>query len=392
MEFVLLGLGEGGEFESRRRGQVREVGARTAGDRVDDDAVGDRPAGAGEEGRGVLELVEPVDPDHPVLAHGRVDDLVGAGELAGVGGGGTRSGLGAADLHGDDGDALAGGPVGGEEEGAAVLESFDVTGDGADLGPSGEVRDEVGGLQVGLVAGGRPVGEADAQLLEGEDGPPLVAGLGDERDGGPFEVLAEAFEGVEVGVGAEEPEPGLAYGGGETFLRGGAGLAGLGEAGGEGDREPDFGGGQLLDDRQRVGDEEDGEVDGFGEGADGRDAVDPEHAGTGRVHGHDPGADPLGPGEQLPGDAGVGPPLGVGGADDGDGLGPEEPVEVGYGRVQRAPADVLVAGGGGDAVHDDRGRLAAGDHAGAETGGERAVSRSKHVFRPPFTHPYTADA
>ena len=80
------------------------------------------------------------------------------------------------------GTPRAGGPVGGEQEGAAVLEALDVAGDGADLGPLGEVGDEVGGLQIGLVAGGGPVGEADAEFLEGEDGAALVAGLGDQGD------------------------------------------------------------------------------------------------------------------------------------------------------------------------------------------------------------------
>ena len=75
-----------------------------------------------------------------------------------------------------------------------------------------------------------------------------------------------------------------------------------------------------------------------------------------------------------------GPALGVGGADHGDGLGPEEPVQVGHGRVQRTAADVEVVGRRWPAVYGRAGGLlAAGEHAGRrEVGGEGAVGRSKH--------------
>lgn len=165
-----------------------------------------------------------------------------------MGGGGAGAGLGAADLDGDDGDTAPGGPVGGEEEGAAVLEALHVCGDGAHLGAFGEVGDEVGGLQIGLVAGGGPVGEADAEFLEGEDGAALVAGLGDQGDRRAVQVVAEALEGVEVGVGAEQPQTvGAGHGGGQPLLRGGALRAGLGETGGEGDGELHLGLGQFVD-------------------------------------------------------------------------------------------------------------------------------------------------
>ncbi|CUM39282.1 hypothetical protein BN2537_7529 [Streptomyces venezuelae] len=39
-------------------------------------------------------------------------------------------------------------------------------------------------------------------------------------------------------------------------------------------------------------------------------------------------------------------------------------------------------------MHDADGLLAAGDHAGAEIGGEGAVSRSKHRSAPPSAHDY----
>src|SRR5690606_22963857 len=75
---------------------------------------------------------------------------------------------------------------------------------------SGGAGEEAGGLRGGRGPGGRPVGDADAALLEGEDRQPLVAGLGDRGDRGSFEAAPEALEGVEVGVGAEPPHPGSA--------------------------------------------------------------------------------------------------------------------------------------------------------------------------------------
>lgn len=175
VQFGLLGGAEGGQPQAGRGRQVGEVGAGATGDRIDGDALGGGLPGAGQQRRGVLQLVEPVHPDHTELPHRGVHDLVRAGELAGVRGGRPGAGLGAADLDGDDGHLVAGGAVGGQQKAAAVLEPFHICGDGADLGAGGEVGEEVGGLQIGLVAGGGPVRKADAQFLEAEDGTALVA-------------------------------------------------------------------------------------------------------------------------------------------------------------------------------------------------------------------------
>ncbi|EPH45746.1 hypothetical protein STRAU_1204 [Streptomyces aurantiacus JA 4570] len=59
------------------------------------------------------------------------------------------------------------------------------------------------------------MGQAYAEFLEREDGAALVSRLGDEGDGGAFEVVAELLEGVEVGVRAEQPQARAADGGGE---------------------------------------------------------------------------------------------------------------------------------------------------------------------------------
>ena len=351
--------------------------AGAAGDRVDDHAVGGGTTGAGQQGGRVLEFVETVDTDHPELPHRRVHHLVGAGQFAGVGGGGPCPGLGAADLDRDDGHPAPGRPVGGEQKGPSVLEPLDVTGDGPDLGALGEVGDEVRGLQVRLVAGGRPVGEPYAQLLEGEHGPPLVSRLRDQGDRGARQVVAEPLEGIQVGVGSEQSQPGPFHGRRQPRLRHRTGVAGLRVPGGEGDGELHLGLGQFPDHRQRIADEQHREVDLLGQVGDGGGAAQSEDVFPGRMHGIEPCADPLGPVDELPGDAGVGPSLAVGRADDGDGRRPEEPVEIRHGCVQRPSADVHGAVGRGDrgGVMDGlAGLFAAGHHSCAEVGGEGAVS------------------
>jgi hypothetical protein len=135
-------------------------------------------------------------------------------------------------------------------------------------------------------------------------------------------------------------------------LCGGALGPGLGEPGGEGDGEPHLGLGQFPDHGERITDEEHGQIDLLGQAGEGRGAGDAEDGLTSGVHGVQSGADPLGPGDQLPGDAGVRPALGVRGADDGHGLGTEEAVQIGYVGVQRTAADVQVVDVGRAAVHD----------------------------------------
>lgn len=98
----------------------------------------------------------------------------------------------------------------------------------------------------------------------------------------------------------------------------------------------------------------------------GRVAGQPEDGRAAGVDRVEPGADPLGPGDQLPRDAGVGAALGVGRPDDGHGLGPEEPVQVGDGGVQRAAADVHVVRAWSDAT------------GAGGVGVAGAVCRSKH--------------
>ena len=135
------------------------MGARAAGDRVDDDAarrLGPSPGG-GPELADVEQLVEPVDPGDAELAERGGRHGVGARELAGVGAGHRRARVGAPDLHAHDRHAGRGRVVGGEVQRAAVLETLDVGRDHAGVGLVGEPAGEVGELEVDLVARRRPV-------------------------------------------------------------------------------------------------------------------------------------------------------------------------------------------------------------------------------------------
>jgi hypothetical protein len=283
---------------------------------------------AGEHRRGVQQLVEAVDPCDAELAEGGGGHRVGAGEVAGVRLRHGASLVGAAHLDAHDRDAVARRLIGGQQQGAPVLEPLDVARDGSDLGPGGEVPGEVGELEVGLVAGRRPVRKADAELLTLEDGPALMAALGDQRDRPTGQVGAELLEGVEVRVGTEQMQlaPGdeLLHLPLELLALG----ADLGEAGGEHHRESGLLLDRLLERRQRVADEDHGEVD-VGRHVEhrtvARDAVDLVAVGVDREHA---GARGPGPCRDLLVHRGVGLPRGVGGADHRHGAGAEEHVEV----------------------------------------------------------------
>ncbi len=94
--------------------------------------------------------------------------------------------------------------ISGEHQRAAVLEAFDVARNHPDLGLVGEVTGEVRELEVDLVAGGRPVGEPDPDLLALKHGPALMSRLRDQRDRRSLQIVAELLERVEVCVRAEE--------------------------------------------------------------------------------------------------------------------------------------------------------------------------------------------
>ena len=281
MQGPLGGPGQLGEREPGIGDHVGDVRAGAARDGVDAhprlasplrprrDAGG---PGAGEAGRHLEQLVETVDARDAELAEHRRGDRVGAGQVAGVALGHRRAGVGAADLHHDDGLVQRRRVLGREHERATVLEALDVAGDDPDLGLVGEVGGEVRELEVHLVPGRGPVREPDADLLALEHGPALVAGLGDERDRRPVEVGAELLERVEVGVRAEEADvatPDQAF---EAALERGAVLAGLAEPGGEDHRELRRAGQDLLERVDRLAGEDDREVDLTG------------HVGEGRVH------------------------------------------------------------------------------------------------------------
>ncbi len=103
--------------------------------------------------------------------------------------------------------------------------------------------------------------DGDAQVLGLEDGPALVARLGDQGDPLARQVVAERLERVEVGVGPEQAGVRAVDDVAQPRLLRLAVRAGLGEAGGEDDREPRL----LVEDRLErldgVAGEDHGEVD-----------------------------------------------------------------------------------------------------------------------------------
>ena len=184
VQLLLLRLGQRGQGQARAGGQVGEVGAGAARYRVDRRR---RPP-AGGRARASRAAVSwsssspstRITPNCRIAASTTVSAPVSL-PVCEAAMPGAR--LGPADLDGHDGYAAARRAVRGEEEPAAVLEPFHVARDRPDLGLLGEVRDEVRGLQIRLVARGRPVREPYAQLLHRVEGAALVARLRDEGDG-----------------------------------------------------------------------------------------------------------------------------------------------------------------------------------------------------------------
>ena len=165
-------------------------------------------AGAGalwrQSGRDIEQLVQTVDPLDPVLAEDGGDDLVGPGQVPGVGLGHGGALVGPPYLHGHDGHLAPGRRVGSQLKGAAVLEPLDVAGHRAGGREAREVLNEVGRLEVRLVPGRRPMRQLDPDLLALEHGAALVPALGDQRDGAAREVVAEHLERVQVRVRPEQ--------------------------------------------------------------------------------------------------------------------------------------------------------------------------------------------
>ena len=255
-----------------------------------------------------------------------------------------RARLGASHLHDDERLAPAYCVVGREHEGPAVLEALDVGGDDADLALVGEIAGEVRELKVDLVPGRRPVRHGDAELLALEDRPALVAALGDERDRGPGQVVAELREGVEVRVRPEQvgralPDQ-LAQPGLERLTVG----AGLGEAGGEDHREAGAAGDHLLEGLHGPAGEDDREVDVAGHVRDRRVAAHAEDGLVHRVHREERGVVRVRPFLDAKGHRRVRLPARLGRADHRDGPRVQEDVEVDVAQAQGATADVIQVG------------------------------------------------
>ena len=347
---VERGLRRGGELGKPEIGSGHEVGqvrAGATGDRVDADArpvvrplrcaLGPR---AGQRGRDLEQLVEPIDPgDAELPEHGR-DDRVGAGEMPGVRLRHRGAGVGAPDLHRDDRCAGAGGVIGGQHHRAAVLEPFDVGRDDADLGLIREVAREVGELEIDLVPGRRPVRDRDADLLSLEEGSALMTALCDERERGTGQIGAELREHVEVGVRSEQ----VCVAGGHELTEPGLErctvLTRLGEARGEDHRELGLPSDNLLERVDCTRREHHGQVDVAGDVVDRPQARFSEHLVARRIDREEPCAVLVGPLLDATGHGGVWLGARLRRADNRHARGMEEDIEVDVTEAQVAAADV----------------------------------------------------
>lgn len=98
--------------------------------------------------------------EHAGTADGRVVDVVGAGERAGVGGGRLGRLRGAARLDGQHRLVAGGGPRG-RHELAAIRHRLQVQQDGVRARVAGQVVDHIAGIYIGAVAERDEMGEAD---------------------------------------------------------------------------------------------------------------------------------------------------------------------------------------------------------------------------------------
>ncbi len=240
----------------------------------------------------------------------------------------------------DDRFADSGGVIGGEHQRASVLEALDVRRDHPDVGLIEEVTSEVGELEVGFVAGGRPVRQGDALILRLEDRTTLVPALGDQRDLEAGQIVAERLERVQVGVGTEQ----VCVAGGdqvlEALLQSLAFGADLVETGGEDDGEPWLLLEHGLEHLDGLADEDDRQVEIAGNIGDRGVALHAVDLVLVRIHRIDRGARVLTPGTDLPPHGGVGSTACVGRADHGDALRVEEDVEIEIAQGGRAAGDV----------------------------------------------------
>lgn len=183
-----------------------------------------------------------------------------------------------------------------------VFQAFDEAGDDLYVGFVQEVIDEVGGLQIGFVAGGDDVGVAEAEFRSagGQGAEGGGATLGDEGDGAGLEVRVGGVgtrpdAGHDVcdakTVGAAYSEPGANCEPADFFLKTVAFFASaLGEAGGDyhGSACACFGALLEYGEHLLVGDDDADEVRGFGKFGERGVAADVQDVLVAWVDGIDP--------------------------------------------------------------------------------------------------------
>ena len=340
-------LGEGGvhRLQGGRR-ELRQgepqlrgpVGGQHAGPAAVGDDCQAVAAGAGAAGEYLgrrEEIVDGVDADGAGAAQGRVEDVVGTDQGAGVGGRGLGSGGVAARLEDDHGFHSRRRPQA-AHEGAAVSNPLDVEQYGIGLGVHREVVEYVAEVDVGGVAQRHHGGEADPVGV----GPVQYAGadgarLGDQRQPpGPAVGVQEG--GVEPdlrsheaeAVGPEQPQVVVGRRLPQLLLQPDPGRSGLAETGGEHQGDVHLAVAALTYHFEHC----------FGRGGDDRQVDRLIEGRQVRVAGHPldtfvPGVDREQPAlefllEQVVKDTGADGVFPLTGAKDGDAAGPKEAVQV----------------------------------------------------------------
>ena len=337
----------------RRQGFVRKLGQLAAqfrqavdGHHADPAAVGhDRQALALELGRagqgfdGGEDFVDGIDPQHPGAAERGVIDCIGPGQGPGMRGGGGGPGAAAPGLDHQDGFVACGGPPGGHEF-APLVDRFHIQQDRPGVRIAAQIVEYVAEIRVDGIAHGDEVRKADAARprpiehrraqrarLAGEGD---IAGQGGQV--GKTGVQPRAGDQQAQAVRPQNAHAVLARGRQDLRLRRAVavpiGRGNLVQPGGQDDRGHGAAGAKVFDDlrHRRRGGADHRHVGGQGQGRHVGIGQDPGDGGMVAVDRHDRSAEPAL--QQVVHHQIADRALALGRADNGDGGGVEQFIEI----------------------------------------------------------------